>query len=137
MVANLQPLVPSYALTTKKAWVLSAARADQFAGPLPGKNRPANSYLLLGALRGWGDINDNGEVTVTEAAEYAKEVMQATLRDRIQEPEMTRGGFDVVLGKGREKGPDMVELAIEMHTGQAAIIGNDEDILGDVDAITA
>lgn len=35
--------------------VLSAGKSDQFAGPLPGLDRPAFSYLLLGALRGWAD----------------------------------------------------------------------------------
>jgi hypothetical protein len=47
--------------------VLSAGKGDQFAGPLPGLGRPAFSWLVLGALRGWGDADRDGTVTAREA----------------------------------------------------------------------
>ena len=46
--------------------VLTAATADQVAGPLPGAARPAFSYLVLGGLRGWADSDHNGRVTAGE-----------------------------------------------------------------------
>ena len=55
LVAGLQATLPNRRVASaaqKKATVL--ASSDTWAGPLPGTGRPAFSYLLLGALRGWG-----------------------------------------------------------------------------------
>ena len=59
LVAGLQPMIPSYALSSssRRTVVLSAGSSKQFAGPLPGVSRPAFSYLALGALWGWGDAD--------------------------------------------------------------------------------
>lgn len=37
---------------------------------LPGASRPALSYFLMGALRGWGDRDHDGRITASEAATY-------------------------------------------------------------------
>lgn len=49
---GLQPLVTIAAAgpMDPRLVVLTAAKGDQFAGPLPGANRPAFSYLVLGGL---------------------------------------------------------------------------------------
>ncbi|MBT3221092.1 MAG: hypothetical protein HN348_18580, partial [Proteobacteria bacterium] len=44
LVEGLQPMIPIYALNDTRATVLTAAKADQFAGPLPNAERPAFSY---------------------------------------------------------------------------------------------
>jgi hypothetical protein len=90
LVPGLQPLVPSWALPSSgPSTVLAAGRGQQLAGPLPWGDRPAFSYLVLGALRGWGDVDGgdvDGVVTAGEAVGWARRALQATLVGRSQEP---------------------------------------------------
>ncbi len=127
LVSGLQPLVPNYAVQRPSALLLSAGRGDQFAGPLPGAARPAFSYLLLGALHGWGDLDGNGDVTATEAVTYAQGALVETVRDRRQTPQV-HGDGDAVLSRGRAVGPDLLEIVLgETETavgGATQPIGN-------------
>ncbi len=111
LVPGLQPLVPTYALPSKVATVLSAGAADQFAGPLPGLGRPAFSYLALGALRGWGDADGDGAVTAREAVTYAEGALSVLVNDRRQTPQVDGAQPERVLARGRERGPDLLALA--------------------------
>ncbi len=107
LVEGLQPLLPVSLLqgpTTRTATVLSAGKNDQFAGPLPGLGRPAFSWLVLGAMRGWGDADGNGTVTAREAVDFANDRLVELVNDRTQEPQVA-GREDVILGKGRERAP--------------------------------
>jgi hypothetical protein len=89
--------------------ILSAS--DQVAGPLPGHDRPAFSYLLLGAARGWADEDKNATVTLGEAFEYTRDVLRTMVRGRSQVPSL-RGAKDgvVVAERATEAGPDLVDL---------------------------
>ncbi|MBT3221053.1 MAG: caspase family protein [Proteobacteria bacterium] len=111
LVPDLQPVVPTYSMPSP-VLVLSAAQSDQFAGPLPGTARPAFSYLILGALRGWGDKDSDGDVTALEAVEYANEALLATVNGRPQVAELTGPNQDTVLAEGFEKGPDLAGIAL-------------------------
>jgi hypothetical protein len=85
--------------------------SDQVAGPLPGMARPAFSYLLLGALRGWGDDNNDKVVTAIEAQRYTDGVLVAMVRDRDQRANYLGG--DVPLSRGaKERGPDIASLQV-------------------------
>lgn len=86
--------------------VLAAAEEDQYAGLLPGQERPAFSYLVLGAMRGWGDVDRNGVVTASEAKDYATGVLNVI--GRRQSPQLS--GPDTSLARGREAGPDLLAL---------------------------
>ncbi len=57
--------------------VFSAARHDEAAHSLPGPtvDRPAFSYALLGAFRGWADTTGDGNVTPAEAENYVRRAM--------------------------------------------------------------
>ncbi|MFA6315935.1 MAG: SUMF1/EgtB/PvdO family nonheme iron enzyme [Elusimicrobiota bacterium] len=50
--------------------VLTAAKADQFAGSLPGTKRPAFSYLVLGGLRGWAAEGKKAALTAGDLWEH-------------------------------------------------------------------
>jgi hypothetical protein len=93
--------------------LLSAGRPDQFAGPLPGASRPAFSYLLLGALRGWGDDPQYGDgdrqVTTDEAIAFVRAVLRATLKGRNQTPQVA-GAAAVLANRVTEGAPDLSEL---------------------------
>lgn len=112
LVEGLQPLVAMRALpqgVDNRTVLLTAARSDQFAGPLPGGARPAFSYLALGALRGWA-ADTKGAVTAAGLIEYVNKVLSFS-HDRRQTPELaTPGAGQVVLATGRESGPELAAL---------------------------
>jgi len=112
LVKGLQPLVPVSATVDDRVTMLTATQRDQFAGPLPGAARPAFSYLLLGALRGWGDADGDRRVTAGEATRYVRDVMLALVTDRTQEPELQGAGDGWVLSGGREAGPDLAQFVV-------------------------
>jgi len=115
LVAGLQPLLPVAGENTD-AIVLTAGASDQFAGPLPGADRPAFSYLALGALRGWGDADGNGEVSAREVGDYARDALRVLLRDRSQTPLTSGRDLDGALVKGAtEAGPDLAGFVLTDH----------------------
>jgi len=87
---------------TRKVTVLSAGAADQIAGPLPGASRPAFSYLVLGALRGWGDANGDGRVSASEAVSYAQKALREHNPSGRQVPQLA--GKDVKLTRRMRRG---------------------------------
>ena len=117
LAAGLQPLLvinqrKAPPRIGSKTQVLSAGRANQFAGPLPKGNRPAFSYLVLGAMRGWGDADGDRAVTASEAVDYAGKVMRTLVTGRTQEPQLSGVATDQPLATGvREQGPDLAALA--------------------------
>lgn len=114
LVPGLQPLKPVAArIASGHTTILTAAGADEYTGPLPGAARPAFSYLVLGALRGWGDRDGDGAVTADEAVRFAGDALFQTVTDRRQTPSLD--GEDLVLGHGREGPPDL--LAVTMGDG--------------------
>ncbi len=140
LVEGLQPLVPTYAQQTGSATVFSAGRADQFAGPLPGTRRPAFSYLLLGALRGWGDADGHGTVTAQEALDYTTSALYALVRDRAQTPELRGPGGPEVLARAEEDGPDLAAMVLSMEPGRGALPATGESTVStgsDVDLAAA
>lgn len=117
------PLVPGSQATlpVKRVATGTAGRAaifsasDQVAGPLPNHDRPAFTYLLLGALRGWADKptsgNNDGMVTTIEAFNYARDSLRAVVRSRVQVPSMSGSAQPFVLARNAtERGPDLVEF---------------------------
>ncbi len=109
LAPGTQPVVPVVEPKVEQSTiVLSAARADQFAGALPGKERPAFSYLLLGALRGWA-AGDEDVVTTGEALEFVSRQLRG-VRGRHQTPELF-GDSDLVLTQGaKDRSPHIGEL---------------------------
>lgn len=103
LLPGVQPMVPSWIAARSGATVLAAAAADQVAGPLPGAQRPAFSYLVLGALRGWGDADADGSVTASEAVRWSGRVLFEQVGDRLQEPQLS--GPDRVLSVASERSP--------------------------------
>jgi TPR repeat protein len=114
LIKGLQPLLPvALASGLGRASVLTAAGADQFAGPLPGLERPAFSYLLLGAVRGWADRDADGAVTLGEAFQYTQEALMTVVRDRSQTPEFDGPGRQWVASSGSEAGPDLTAFVLQ------------------------
>ncbi len=116
LVAGLQPLVVSLGRETgdPRTTLFTAARNDEYAGPLPGADRPAFSYLALGGLRGWADANRNGRVTAGELHEYVSTALKALVRDRRQRSTFS-GSPDAPLSRrAHEKGPELSSVVREL-----------------------
>ena len=116
LIEGLQPLVPVLgdSKRSRSLIVFTASDANQFAGPLPHARRPAFSYLLLGALRGWGDTDGDGVVTVSEGWGYTRGALDRLLVGRSQSPQLWSGDPDVPLVRGGdlERGPDLQRIAM-------------------------
>lgn len=110
-LAPAQPVIPTLSTPklAQKTVILSAAQASEFAGALPGEDRPAFSYLLLGALRGWskdkgGDINANDALTFTQRSLRG-------LPGRFQQTPGLYGDDKLVLVRGtKEKDPGVADM---------------------------
>jgi len=83
-------IVPS---VTPRSTVISAVSPEENAGYLTENSRPALSYVLLGALRGWSDTDDNGWMTLLEATEYADMVLGSqtpTIQGRLRRQKISQ-----------------------------------------------
>lgn len=111
LAQGLQPLVATRSFGSIAVTTLVAAGASEYAGPLPTEGRPAFSYLVLGALRGWGDTNHDGNVTASEAVDYAQHALFSLPLGRSQTPEIMGPSPDMILSSGGyENGPSLQEL---------------------------
>jgi hypothetical protein len=115
LVAGLQPTTVVKTNAPASALVLTAAQSNQFAGPLPGGERPAFSYLALGALRGWADKDENGNVTAKEVEQYVGDTLRVLLAGtRQQTPTLEGQRGDFVLSKAIEKEPRAIIAALQV-----------------------
>jgi hypothetical protein len=125
IIAGLQPLIvagPPAGLD-RRVVLLTAAQGNEFAGPLPGADRPAFSYLLLGGLRGWADSKEyggdgDGQVTARELQGYSRQAMVSLLTDRTQTPTL-EGDGGARLGPAREKGPNLAVMVVRTSAAAA------------------
>ena len=115
LVSGLQPLVPTALLGggPGRARVLTAAGSGEFSGPLAGTARPAFSYLALGGLMGWADVdgvgNRDGRVSAEELREYVTGALNVTVSGRSQTPALL--GEDADLGRATARqAPDLLAM---------------------------
>lgn len=101
-VRGVDPAVAATGTTT----LLVGAKGTEYAGPYPGLGRPAFSWLLLGALRGWGDADGDGAVTADEAVSWSRRQILLAVDDRKQTPEVL-GPAGLALARGTERAPDL------------------------------
>lgn len=99
LAAGVQPVVAvdSAGTVMKNTVVLSAAKPSELAGSLDGAARPAFSYLMLGALRGWAHAGD-GQVTAAEALVFSQRWLRKS-SGRQQTPQIA-GDVTLVLSRG-------------------------------------
>jgi formylglycine-generating enzyme required for sulfatase activity len=111
LVAGLQATLPNRRVASaaqKKATIL--ASSDTWAGPLPGMARPAFSFLLLGALRGWGDENGDKKVGLQEAFDFTKDTMQGVMKTANRLPSMRGQTSARLVVPARAARPDVASL---------------------------
>lgn len=119
LVTDLQPLISLNLLSTAGVTVMSAGGPDQFAGSLPNSGRPAFSYLVLGALRGWA-ADAQGTVTAQSAVNYANRVLHTVPIGRAQEPRLSGPEMGMVLSRGaREAAPELKKFVVQQEPQRA------------------
>lgn len=120
LAPGTQPVIPMVsAPETDGFLILSAARADQIAGDLPGANRPAFSYLLLGALSGWA-ADESGEVSAAHALTFVERHLRA-VPGRTQTP-VLYGNRNFVLARNLEARPTDLTALIARGGAPAAAV---------------
>ena len=93
--------------------------------PLPGASRLALSYLIMGALRGWGDRDHDGRVTASEVAAYVDLTLRLLFPPGSSRPSVTTR-TDLVcselttLSVAREPAPNVLEIAPRVPLGPHA-----------------
>ncbi len=112
LAPGLMPIVVTKAPASfRNVTLLSAGEPAELAGPLPGADRPAFSYLALGALRGWGDDDGDGAVTAREAVDYARKALGMLPIGRSQTPAVTGADPAMVLARrAAEAGPRLQDM---------------------------
>ena len=116
---------------TGRRTLFLATSDQQFAGLLPGRERPAFSYLLLGALRGWADdegVSGDGDGTVSaeEAISYAETALRFALGDTRQQIPTLVGDEGALVLPAREAGPALVQ-AREPTPAPTPVVGSGTD----------
>lgn len=124
------PLVPGY--TSSRTWIGRAlgdgvliflAAGDRgLARQLPGGDLPAFSWLALGALRGWGDGDRNGEVKAGELLESSRAWTRKLDPSHAQVPEVRGKDLEVGLSRGKEPAPDLYAAALEANRTRTAAL---------------
>jgi formylglycine-generating enzyme required for sulfatase activity len=120
LVTSLQPLVTMQGPppgADGRTILMTAAKANQFAGPLPRSQtpRPAFSFLVLGALRGWA-ANEKGRVTAGAAIDFSRKALRMA-HGRSQTPELVTGQPKAVLATAQEPAPNLGRLDREGFRG--------------------
>lgn len=117
LLPNVQPVIAASLVASSKTTVFSAGTAAEYAGALPGSQRPALSYLVLGALRGWADNDADGVVTVDEVQAYASLVMRSLPNNHEQHPQLITDAAAEPLEKvAKEKAPDLAAIRSKLDT---------------------
>ncbi|MEC7984722.1 MAG: formylglycine-generating enzyme family protein [Myxococcota bacterium] len=79
-------------------------------GEIPRLRQLPFSYLALGALRGWGDIDNDGQITAQEVLGYINKVYTYTAPTRPQDSTLIPESRELVLATAEEEGPDLEEI---------------------------
>jgi len=125
LLAGTQFAAPGVFAEVRDITVLTAGRPSDLAGALPYAARPAFSYLVLGALRGWGEDTDgDGRVSASEAVDYARGVLRTLDPGRSQIPQVS--GEDMGMTprlSRRDQGPDLAEMRLAMRGSTVRVDG--------------
>ncbi len=100
--------------------VFSAARNDEVTHALPGATprRPAFSYLMLGALRGWADRDGTGQITVAEVEAFVRRGLlgMQTPSLYVADPSQRQA---VLVAHAPEADPGITRILDELREGPA------------------
>lgn len=105
--------------------VLSAATSEQYAGRLADHPRPAFSYLLLGAMRGWADRDRDAVVTADEAIDYTRDVLSVVLNQTRTQTPVRTGSGETTLASASEADPGVIGILTQTDRVGTAPLGSD------------
>lgn len=112
---------------TASLTVFDAGAPGQCMRRLPTRQRPALSYLVLAALRGWADTNRDGQVTVAETQRFVERTYEA-IPEHLRDPALSRVATSdaharLAIHTG-EAGPDFIALSDAWSTSLRRLARN-------------
>jgi formylglycine-generating enzyme required for sulfatase activity len=102
--------LPAQALSYERMSLLFSNKMDGCLGEMPRLRRQPFSYLALGALRGWGDVDFDGQVTMQEMLGYVNKVFETVAPSRPRDSIIISEEPNMVWSKATEEGPDLEEI---------------------------
>ncbi len=110
LAQGTQPVLPvTLKSVATQTVVLSAAGNDELAGDFPTNPRPAFSYVMLGALRGWAA--NGGSVTARDAIAYSQKHLNM-VPSRTQTPTLVGDASIVLTSSASEPDPGLREYIL-------------------------
>ncbi len=104
-------LQPGPSFTARgSATALLASNTGKPLPHLPDLRQPPFSYLMLGALRGWADDDDNKRVSALEAIEYTRRALGVFHPAHADSPAGWGALEGVILSEAAEFAPDLAEV---------------------------
>ena len=98
-------------LAYERMSVLVYNKMDSCLGEIPQLRRIPFSYLSLGALRGWGDVDFDGQITLQEMLGYTNAVFETVSPERPRDSLLIAEDPNMVMSKAFEAGPDLEEIS--------------------------
>jgi formylglycine-generating enzyme len=106
---------PASSLRTDDSTVFLSQGLSSCHGDLPHLSLPSFSYLAVGALHGWADNDTDGSINAKEMVSYVNKVVSEASPGRTQNSQMLGDDPDLLLGQGREEGPDLEEISLYLY----------------------
>ena len=102
--------LPAKDLAYERLSLLMFNKMDGCLGEIPNLRRNPFSYLALGALRGWGDVDFDGQITMQEMLGYVNKVFSIVTPERPRDSILISDTPNFVMSKAQEEGPDLEEI---------------------------
>lgn len=103
--------LPSKNLAHERLSLLLFNKMDGCLGEIPSLRRNPFSYLALGALRGWGDVDFDGQITLQEMLGYVNKVFSVVDPTRPRDSQLISENPNFVMSNAKGEGPDLEEIA--------------------------
>ena len=102
--------LPAKDLAYERLSLLMFNKMDGCLGEIPNLRRNPFSYLALGALRGWGDVDFDGKITMQEMLGYVNKVFSIVTPERPRDSILISDTPNLLMSKAQGEGPDLEEI---------------------------
>ena len=97
-------------LASKQLTLFLSNSMNDCLGEIPRLRQLPFSYFALGALQGWGDVDNDGKITAQEVLGYINKVYTNVAPNRPQDSSLLTIAPEEVLAEASAEGPDLEEI---------------------------